>query len=228
MNVRTRPFLKHTLAAFAVAVAAFGLMGSGVASADPSYPLAGASKCPDLDTIVLTHSNPRYILSRIRAEQAVLCLVNAERTALGIAPLRKFISLRGSRIRGLQGAASQHAQESAARPWWGTKDEQGNKRSAHVNPYTGSTQDTRIRASLYCLGHTIISLGENAYEGAGTSSTPRAAVSWWMQSKEGHREAILNPQFKDTGIAVVYGSANPERASYNPSATFVETFGTCN
>jgi uncharacterized protein YkwD len=69
-------------------------------------------------------------------------------------------------------------------------------------------------------------LGENAYWGAGSSSTPRAAVGWWMQSQL-HRDAILNAQFKDTGVAVVYGSANPEWASYNPSATFVETFATC-
>jgi uncharacterized protein YkwD len=222
MSFMIRPFRKHCLAVIAVAAVAFGILGSGVASADTNYPLAGASSCADVDIVV----QPSNILSRVRAERAALCLVNAERAARGLAPLKRYIALRGSRIRGLQGAATQHASESAASPWWGTKDEQGNERSAHVNPYTGSTPETRIRASLYCLGRTIASLGENAYWGAGSSSTPRAAVGWWMQSQL-HRDAILNAQFKDTGVAVVYGSANPEWASYNPSATFVETFATC-
>jgi hypothetical protein len=227
MNIRTDAFWKRNLAAIAVAVTAFGVFGSGVASAEPTYTLKGAVTCANIDMYVLPSSTPGYMLSRIRVGDAVLCLVNAERTARGIAPLRQYISLRGSRIRGLRGAALQHALEAVASPWWGTKDAQGNNRSPHVNPNTGSTAETRIRASLYCYRQTMALFGENAYEGPFSASTARAAVTWWMESKEGHREAILNPQFRDTGIAVVYGSANPDHVADKPSATFVETFGTC-
>jgi len=206
-------------------MAAFGVLGSGVASADGfDYTPRGVGKCANVDMTV----QPNNVISRVRVANAVLCLINAERTSRNIPALRQFIPLRGSRIRGLQGAAQQAALEASARPWWDTIDPQtGKKRSPHVNPYTGSTPETRIKASLYCSPGVIGWLAENAFEGAGDKSTARAAVSWWMGSTQGHRETLLDRTYRDTGVAVVYGSASVERAGANPSATFIETFGTC-
>ena len=83
MNIRTDAFWKRSLAAIAVAVTAFGVFGSGVASAEPTYTLKGAVTCANIDMYVLPSSTPGYMLSRIRVGDAVLCLVNAERTARG-------------------------------------------------------------------------------------------------------------------------------------------------
>ncbi len=235
MNAKARPLRKLALVAVAVS-AAFAVLGSSVASADDSdgswrfqYPLVGAGSCPNIDLVVLPADSPGSIISRVRVERAVLCLVNAERAAKGTAPLIKYVALRGSRSPALNRAAYQAASEAVANPWWGTYDEQGNRRSAHVNPYTGSTIETRIfDIAGYCAApYRYRAIGENAFVGTGTVSTARAAVSWWMTSTEGHREAILNPQFTETSIAAVYGSAAPDLLSYGQAATYIQVFGTC-
>jgi hypothetical protein len=216
-----------------VVSAVFAVLGARTASADDAwrfqYPLTGAGSCPNIDLAVLPSDNPGSIMSRVRVERAVLCLVNAERVAKGTAPLIKYVALRGSRSPALNRAAYQAASEAVANPWWGTYDEQGNRRSPHVNPYTGSTVESRIFDTAgYCAApYTYRAIGENAFVGTGTVSTARAAVSWWMTSTEGHREAILNPQFTETSIAAVYGSAAPDLAAYGQAATYIQVFGTC-
>jgi uncharacterized protein YkwD len=228
MSVVAGHFWKPNFAAVAVcaALAVFVVIGSGVAPARAATPLAGAATCRDIDRSVQPSGTPRYILSRIAVERAVLCLVNAERVAAHLQPLTRYLHLRNG-PQGLDGAAAEQALEAVARPWWGTHDEQGNERNAHINPYTGSTPATRIAAAGYCSSPNVL-VGENVYTGwGGGFTTARAAVTWWIQSKP-HRAMILNPQMKDTGIAVVYGSANPAAGSITPAATFVQTFGTCN
>jgi uncharacterized protein YkwD len=200
-------------------------------AAQPATPAATrvVGSCPDADTIPLPRSafppdqsgTVRYVRNRIGVPRAVECLVNAERAARGIAPLRRYITLRGAPP-GLGGAASQHAREAVSRPWWGAG------KDPHTNPYTGSTPKSRIEANGYCRRGTLVVVKENAYTGWGASrSTPRAAVDWWMGSP-GHRETILDPQLKDTGIGAEFGSADPAAGSTTPTATYVQTFGTCN
>jgi uncharacterized protein YkwD len=235
MNAMDRSLRKLALVLVAVS-AAFAVLGASVASADDSdgpwrfqYPLVGAASCPSIDAVVLPSDAAGAIMSRVYVERAVLCLVNAERAAHGVAPLKRYVALRGSRTPALNRAAYQAASEAVASPWWGTYDEQGNMRSPHVNPFTGSTVESRIFDTAgYCAPpYAYRAIGENAFVGTGTVSTARAAVSWWMTSTLGHREAILNPQFTETSIAAVYGSAAPDLASYGPAATYIQVFGTC-
>ena len=185
--------------------------------------------CPDADTVPLPRNafpadrggSASYVENLTGVPRGVLCLVNAERAARGIPPLIKHNWLRGT-PRGLGGAAGQHALEAASRPWWGSG------KDPHTNPYTGSTPASRIAAEGYCRSpRTLILIRENTYTGWGApASTPRAAVNWWMGSAA-HRETILNPQLKDTGIGVAVGSADPSAGSITPAATYVQTFGTC-
>lgn len=70
--------------------------------------------CTNVDT-------PAGWLTQTAAEGAVLCLINEQRAAVGVAPLT--LNLR------LQEAARQHARDSQAIRWWFEPNT-----SVHVNP----------------------------------------------------------------------------------------------
>jgi uncharacterized protein YkwD len=67
----------------------------------------------------------------------------------------------------------------------------------HVNPYTGVGPGQRLTEA----GYAFHSMGENLAAG---QTTAREAVEAWLDSP-GHRENILAPQWRRTGIAVRYG-----------------------
>jgi len=223
-------------AALVVAVPSATVLDDRASTVKPATPAARSAikaglqaSCPDADTVPLPRSafpadrggTASYIQNKTSVPRAVLCLVNAERAAQGIPALIKYTWLRGTPT-GLGGAAGQHADESASRPWWGPG------KDPHTNPYTGSTPASRIAAAGYCRSpKTLVLISENTYTGWGaSSSTPRAAVNWWMGSAP-HRATILNPQLQETGIGVAVGSADPSAGSITPAATYVQTFGTC-
>jgi hypothetical protein len=54
----------------------------------------------------------------------------------------------------------------------------------------------------YGIGCASWGTGENVYIGAGAASTARSAVSWWLHSDEGHRDALLRPDW--TGGVLSY------------------------
>jgi hypothetical protein len=235
MTSRSR---KRTLVLIAVcaAVASIGVIGSGAASARST---AAAATCPDADTILQARSAfpsdnsglGRYLRNQFAVPRAVLCLINAERTARGIPPLHYWITLRGSRFRnGLRTAAQLHALNAVSHRWWLIKEEwpEGTTiPSQHDDPVTKSTIASRIADAGYCRGpHTWLQVAENVYAGTGYGSTPAAAVYWWMHSKS-HRDTILDPKLEETAIAVVVGNAHVNHEADTPAATFVETFGTC-
>jgi hypothetical protein len=64
-------------------------------------------------------------------------------------------------------------------------------------------------------------LGENLAWGTGGLATPGAIMQAWMNSP-GHRENILNPDFREVGIGVVAG--NPAAAD-GYGATYATEFG---
>jgi uncharacterized protein YkwD len=153
-------------------------------------------------------------LSQVDAEAAVLCLTNAQRSANGLAALAPNAAL-GSAARG-------HAQAAVSIKWWNGGD-------PHVNPQTGSTPGSRIAAAGYCPAPKYHRNAENAYWGYATGAgaaapTPRAAVTWWMNSA-GHRANILDPDLMELGVGVVLGTAAPVAA--DQAGTFVQNFGTC-
>jgi len=166
--------------------------------------------CANADT-------PVVLLSQADAEDAVLCLINEQRQAVGAPDLAMNSDLRA--------AAGANASEAEKLKWWGVGA------NPHVNLVTGSTPQDRIHDSGYCSGGVPTFTGENCYgawftgdpENA-TGTTPQAAVDWWMRSP-GHRANLLKPAYTDTGIGVVIGP--PEPVPGASGAIFVQDFGTC-
>jgi uncharacterized protein YkwD/acylphosphatase len=165
---------------------------------------------------------PATLLSQLDAEAAVLCLVNEQRTAIGVPPLNLNLELRA--------AARQQGQDAATIKWWA-----GGGPKIHINPVTGSTPQSRIKGAGYCPSEATPPMNENGYDAfyqGGIAfqgvTTPNAAVTWWMNSPP-HKSTLLDPVYRETGIAVVLGIAErgPEADLADGGAIFVQTFGGC-
>jgi uncharacterized protein YkwD len=128
----------------------------------------------------------------VAATNQVLALMNQERTSRGLAPFTRHCDL--------DRAAARQADDMAAHNFFPT-DHKGSD---------GSTPDQRIRDTGYPAP-----MGENLFAG---SDSPQVAVETWMKSTAGHREAILDPNRKEVGIAVAYGAGT--QYSYYWSLTF--------
>jgi uncharacterized protein YkwD len=155
-----------------------------------------AAPCPGADVL------PRAA-GDATAAAATLCLVDAQRTAHGLAPLRPAAALGA--------AARDYAGEMVAERFF-----------SHVAP-DGQTLEDRVAPTGYSTGATDIFLGENLGWGAGSAATPHAIVDTWMASAP-HRANLLEPEFKDVGIVVVEGAPVAVGTSA-PAATYVAEFG---
>ena len=120
-------------------------------------------------------------LGRIR--DATLCLVNRERAGHGESPLRVDAAL--------QCAAQRHSEDMASGDYFD-----------HVGP-GGDTPLSRISHCGYIYSSRVgYEVGENIGWGTLWLATPRAMVAAWMASP-GHRENILDGNYRDTAIGVV-------------------------
>ncbi|MCE3555738.1 CAP domain-containing protein [Pseudonocardia sp. RS11V-5] len=160
---------------------------------------------------------PAAELAQADAEAAVLCLVNEERAANGRAPLTLNARLRV--------AARRQAHDAVLIKWW-----DGGGTHIHTNPITGSTPKSRIADTGYCGGNPVPT-NENGYDAYYTgppnpNTSAKAAVGWWISSSEHHR-TMLDPSYRETGIAVVPGLVETAVASDNLGYVFVQTFGGC-
>lgn len=229
----------------------------GGSPASPSALSATTDACPNADLAPLPPSAGLaiYIKNRSAVRSALLCLINAERAATNAPPVQSYIGLRGSSAVTLSQIAGRHANAAASIRWWGKAQSYKNKTGkdctvlnydtsrcdSHINPETGSTIETRIKDPSYCRSpRALRSFAENTYNGAGVAgqdfaafrrgdqlSTPRAAVRWWMWS-QGHRENMLNPEFKEVGIGIVPVSANPDMsATFSPAGSYVTDYANC-
>lgn len=133
---------------------------------------------------------------------AVLCLLNGERTAHGLRPLRHDERLGR--------AAVGHSRDMAAHHYF-----------AH-DSRSGATFGDRIARTGWMRGRRSFSIGENLAWGTGESATPRAIVTSWMHSA-GHRENILDGRFRVIGIGVVGGVPVTDGTG---GATYTTDFGT--
>ncbi|GAC1521229.1 MAG: hypothetical protein NVS2B6_05510 [Thermoleophilaceae bacterium] len=127
---------------------------------------------------------------------ATLCLLNAQRTAHGLKPLRDN--------RRLDVASRRHATDMASRKYF-----------AHGN-FVG-----RIRAARYLAGKRSWIVGENIAWGTSDLATPAEIVKSWMQSPP-HAANILNGSFREIGIGVARGA--PARG-LSDGATYATDFG---
>jgi uncharacterized protein YkwD len=172
VNVTIFSVRRARLAAAGAAVAACAAMALAPAGAQAAYCGPEADQAPI--------AKREYL-----AGSATRCLINNEREARGLAPLRYYISLRGSTyVNVLASAAYKHNQDMVT-----------NHFLSHAGS-DGSTPQTRMAAYGWNTGEII-------YNGSGYLSTPRAAVNWWMNSP-GHRALILNPGFREFASAVSY------------------------
>jgi uncharacterized protein YkwD len=131
---------------------------------------------------------------------AILCLLNRERGARGLRPLR--IS------RALNRAAVAQAQDMII-----------NRYMSHWSPSRGSLND-RIRATGWLRGVKGWLVGENlGYIRYRFHDTPAGIVARWMASPT-HRANIVNPLFRWTGLAVWSGTPIGRAGS-----TFASEFG---
>ncbi|MDQ4131105.1 MAG: CAP domain-containing protein [Actinomycetota bacterium] len=137
------------------------------------------------------------------AEEATLCLLNANRRKHRLAPLRPNTALHRAALR--------HSQDMVRRDFF-----------SHVNP-DGQDSAARITETGYAIGAGGGATGENLAFGEESESAPAAIVDSWMHSP-GHRRNILRPAFREIGIGIV---AEPVRRSRPESrgATYTTTFG---
>ncbi|WP_280510969.1 AbfB domain-containing protein [Nocardia farcinica] len=165
----------------------------------------------------------------IKAGHALLYLVNVERLNAGLATL----CYQGQ----LAIAARAHSQNWATDP--------GRTCPPHNPPLGCGHWDSRPGYAwpedrFAKSGYEPLTTGENTQNGGGVSDgtnvvpagwtwgTPKAAVYWWMNhdpennyAKNGHRAAILNPDFRDAGPGV--GCYTDQFG--NSAATFTLMFG---
>jgi uncharacterized protein YkwD len=134
-----------------------------------------------------------------KAGRVTLCLLNRERAARGVRPLRANSKLAR--------AARGHARDMVARRYFSHQSRSGASFSARIK----RTGWTRSRRSY--------TMGENIGWGGGSLSSPRAMVRGWMNSA-GHRANILSRSFKQIGVGIANGA--PTGGS---GATYATDFG---
>jgi uncharacterized protein YkwD len=132
---------------------------------------------------------------------AQLCLLNGERADAGLPPL-KLDAL-------LSAAAQAYAADLVAGQYF-----------SHTGR-DGSTIRSRLDAAGYLPRNGGWAIGENLAWGTGALATPASIMQAWMNSP-GHRENILNAEYREIGIGVVPG--NPSTGS-GAGATYANAFG---
>jgi uncharacterized protein YkwD len=127
---------------------------------------------------------------------ATVCLLNDERRAHGLRPLRinRKLSL----------ASARHARSMAQHKYFAHGDFVG-----------------RIRAAHYLAGASSWIVGENIAWGSSNLGTPSSIVDAWMNSPP-HRANILSPQFREIGIGVSRGAPV---AGVSDGVTYATDFG---
>jgi uncharacterized protein YkwD len=166
-----------------------------VPAAPAANPPAPIGPCPDADLEPAPDA-----LDRVRA--ATLCLVNQERAKVGLGALAEQPQL--------ELAAAGHVGDMLARDFY-----------AHVD-LDGRTPLDRVTADGYLFGARSWVVGENLAVATGDAS-PARIVAAWMASP-GHRENILRPEFRDSGIAIAAGVPASERDGL-PGGLYAQEFG---
>ena len=133
--------------------------------------------------------------------EATLCLLNGERADRGLAPLAPNDRLAA--------AATAYARDLVAGSYF-----------SHTGR-DGSGVLERVERTGYLTRDAGWMLGENLAWGTGGLATPGSIMRAWMNSP-GHRDNILNPGYREVGIAVVTG--NPAAAD-GLGATYATEFG---
>jgi uncharacterized protein YkwD len=156
------------------------LPGSAVAEVGSAQTPTGA------DTQYLAQSAPTPTFTLTTKEKLVIQLVNKQRTARGLAPVRAQVALVK--------AARGHSADMVHRHYF-----------SH-DSYSGAAFWSRLINYGYSrIGYASWSTGECIAWGQGLLGTPQAIVNAWMHSAA-HRAIILTPRFRDVGVGVHSGT----------------------
>ena len=140
-------------------------------------------------------------LDQVRS--ATLCLINHQRALAGLPALKLSATL--------QAVAQAKSQEMVARDYFD-----------HTNP-DGLTAAQRVLNSHYVPDGSSYTIGENIAFGTVNLGTPASIVEAWMQSP-GHRENILDANYRETGIGVA-PAAPPSYNDGQAGGTYTQEFG---
>jgi uncharacterized protein YkwD len=154
--------------------------------------LTPAQACAGADTAVTAATADQL-------DGVVLCLINRERAARALRPLRASAEL--------DAAAARYARQMVAQRFFD-----------HVSP-TGVSLRMRVARTGYLRGSFLI--GEDIATGIGQDASPAGIVAAWMGSPP-HRRNILQAAFRDAGLGIVPGLAT---GSDPDGATYVVDFG---
>ena len=130
-------------------------------------------------------------------ERPIRCLLNAERRARGLGPLRPSQRLRI--------AAVGHSRDMVVKRYFAHRSQ------------SGSSPAARIRAAGWTPRQGRWIVGENIAWGTGSLATPAKIVQAWMASP-GHKANILRSSFRQVGVGVAVGvpsGSNSVGATYN-------------
>jgi uncharacterized protein YkwD len=133
---------------------------------------------------------------------ATLCLLNGQRADHGLPPLTLNAKLSD--------ASTRYAADLVAGSYF-----------SHTGR-DGSTVTSRLTDVGYITPDGGWHIGENLAWGTGALATPGSIMEAWMNS-EGHRDNILNADYREIGIGVVVG--NP-MSTNGAGATYATDFGT--
>ncbi|MEH3054868.1 MAG: CAP domain-containing protein [Patulibacter minatonensis] len=170
-------------------------LAAGLTSTSPAA--AAGSDCANAD------ATPAQVSAQ-QLSDATLCLLNEERAAAGLVPLKAHRKLEKAAVRFSKAMVKQQFFD-------------------HVSP-TGSTLTSRVKKTRYTKGARRWSLGENIAWGTGQRATPAAIVDAWMHSP-GHKANILTPSFKEIGIGIAAGAPVATAAAASAGATYTTDFG---
>jgi uncharacterized protein YkwD len=194
--MRRHVHIAVALLAFAALLAPAGGQADGGAAATNARAKIASDRCPSADAL------PGQVPVS-DAREAMLCLMNAQRTARGLKRLRVQPDLAG--------AAGRFARQMVRDRFFD-----------HTSP-GGSTMVSRIKGTSYLRDAVRWTVGENLAWGTGTKATPRATVDAWMHSAD-HRENLLDRGFADVGIGIAPG-APAELQADETGGTYVTDFG---
>lgn len=167
--------LRTTVIASAVAALAGGAPGVSTAAKKSR----SAGECPGAGSVAVDEA------AREHAIATVLCLVNRERAARGVAALRASNPLRSA------AAGHSHAMVSA-------------KFFSHASR-NGDSAQRRVMRTGY--GRKAL-VGETIAWGSGPWATPAQLVSAFLASAA-HRQIMLDRRYRDVGVGIALGAPRP-------------------
>jgi uncharacterized protein YkwD len=189
--VADRPMVIVALATASIALATFVMPRSARAQTAPG------ANCPDADLLP-----GAQVVGRV--QDALLCVVNAQRVAAGRPPFVRDVRLDSS--------SAFHG---------------GDMLRYHFFAHRGPDRPpllNRILASGYFNGANGGMYAENIGEGPQASASASNMVAAWMLSGD-HRANILDPRLSDIGIAAVLTGPDPAFYVGDPGVLYVTDFG---